>query len=132
MTRSVDNFLTKEEQNMIIRFIESSKKRPQTHNHKTQGLPPELDTKPLKLLWEMKNDEWSSFLHTLTEDQRTNFENLWKEGRSKCAIEEFLATLKNIIDGKTQAYHHLNILDDFKTRINDCNKANLPYSCPVS
>jgi len=132
MTRSIDNFLTQEEQNVIIRFIMISEKRPKTYNEKTHGMPTELDTKPIELIWEKKNDEWNSFLDKLTEDHRTTYRNLWKGISTKCAVEEFLATLKNIIDGKTQAYQHLNILDEFKKQINYCNEANLPYSCPAS
>lgn len=130
MVRSIDKFLIKKEQDIILNFMEASKRA--VINGRTLEKTAQPDIKPLKEIYCKKLTVWDSFLDTLTKDQRTTYRNLWKGNRSKCAIEEFLATLKNIIDGQTPIYLHLKILDDFTERINICNQANLLYSCPAS
>jgi len=128
MTRSIDNFLTKEEQNMINNFIVDSKKRLRTINGRTGETPPPLDAEPLKQLHEKKYHEWNSHLKSvLIPNQGISYRQFIKNNEIFCAVEKFLTTLNDMIGVEILTYDHKNILQD--TRVNFENATEIT-TCP--
>jgi hypothetical protein len=62
MARSIDNFLSKEEQDIISCFITDNMRRWETLDSLTKGRPPPLDTSDLKNLRDKKYSEWGRSL----------------------------------------------------------------------
>ena len=127
MTRSIDNFLTKEEQNMIIRFIEKKEKRPITYNEETHGLPPEVDTKPLESLRKKKYHEWSSCLRgAMIPNQEISYMQMIEKNDIPCAIKGFLTSLKKMQSEETPIFEFKNVLQDLDRNLKLCG-ASCPY-----
>ena len=126
MTRSIDNFLTKEEQNMILRFIETKEKRRFIYNEKTGGLPPALDMRLIEILWKKKNDEWNSCLKgALVPNTGISYRQSIEKNNIDCAIKNFLITFKSMLDEELPVFEYKSILEDLDTGVSICGA-----SCP--
>ena len=112
---------------MIIRFIDKKEKRLRTYNEKTRGLPPEVDTKPLELLWEKKNDEWSSCLRgALVPNTGISHMQAIVKNDIPCAIHGFLTSFKKMLGEEGSMFEFKKILQDLDRNLKECG-ASCPY-----
>ncbi len=126
MTRSIDGFLTKEEQKMISDFIIYNEKRKRTYNERTGGIPAPFDTKALKELQERKYHEWDSRLKgALVTNTGISYRESIEKNNIDCAIKNFSKTFKSMLDEETPVFKYMSILEDLDTGVSICGA-----SCP--
>lgn len=126
MTRSIDGFLTIEEQRRIFDFIVYNEKRKRTYNERKGGIPDPLDTKALNELQERKYHEWDSRLKgALVPNTGISYRESIEKNNIDCAIKNFLKTFKNMLDEETPVFEYENVLEDLDTRVSICGA-----SCP--
>ena len=126
MTRSINNFLTKNEQKMISDFIINNERRMRTLDEKTGDIPAPFDTKALEELQERKYHEWDSILKgALVPKTGISYRQSIEQNNIDCAIKNFLISFKSMLDEETPVFEYKKILERFDTWISLCMA-----SCP--
>lgn len=126
MARSIDNFLSKDEQDMISVFIEKCKQRIFTYNELTGGTPDLLKTEDLRDLKREKYSKWDIALSAMMPYTGNTYRRyIDKQSLNYCAINTFFITFEKILKQEPPFSDYDNILQDLKVGLEQCGA-----SCP--
>jgi hypothetical protein len=126
MARSIDNFLSKKEQDMISCFIDDNTRRWETFDRCTKDRPPPLDTTDLKKLRDKKYSKWDLVLSArMPGTPKTYRKFVDEQPLGFCAIKMFLLSFEDLFNEEKDPCDYKNILQDLKVGLEQCGG-----SCP--
>jgi hypothetical protein len=126
-SRSINNYLSKEEIELLTTFISLSMKRFENYNGRIRMTPKRFNTDELQELYIEKYNEWEKAVKTQTPDSSRTHLILLRESdvANPCAIEKFLKALMQLIHQSIPPSKHRNILQKLEVDLMECN-----FSCP--
>ena len=126
-SRSIDNYLSQEERDLINGFLIRSIERFETYNGRIRMTSRRFKTNELQELYIKKNNQWENALKTRVPDSSSTYLNLLRasDRSNTCAIENFLKSLMQIIQQSIPPSRFRNILHKLELDLISCR-----FSCP--
>ena len=127
MTRSIDNFLTAEEIQLISDFISWKEREASIY---VLGKIPEAATeqneryiKKIKDLRQTKYNQWKARVDNISYDPTQTWHTKIRNGEIECPINDFLISFKKVIESDTPLYEEHNLLQKLE-------QALCGFGCP--
>lgn len=126
-SRSIDNYLSREELELISAFLEHTMKRFDAYDGRVRMAPQRFKTDELQKLYIEKLGEWKKVVETRIPDSSSTYLDLLRmsEDSIQCPIERFLKALMQIIQQAIPPSKHKDMLQKLETGLVKCE-----YSCP--
>lgn len=126
-SRSIDNYLSREELELITAFLDHSMKRFDTYDGRVRMAPQRFKTDELQKLYIEKLGEWEKAVENPIPDSSSTHLDLLRmsEDSIQCPIERFLKALMQIIQQAIPPSKHKDMLQKLETGLVKCE-----YSCP--
>ena len=137
MTRSIENFLTAEEQQLITDFIKKKEKNAVTSVHVTQPIlelvraKEERDKLKLIDLKKAKRREWKESLNVFIKGGRIFWTTFLKNNKIKCPIDKFLISFTELLKAEGRPGEERCLIKKLKLGIETCADARLKCPCPA-
>ena len=126
MIRSIDSFLSQEEQDIIAGFIEKCQNNFGGYDTYTREPTSPIIDKGLEQLVCRKKMEWGLAVDEMR--NRETYKTAIKAGKWVCPINEFFLTIEQVIKDNKSAFEYKDTLEKLKYGISIC-KASCP--CPA-
>jgi len=124
-SRSIDNFLSQQENELITKFIQRSIDRFEKYNGIVRMTPKRFNTDELQKLYIAKYNLWDNAVKTqIPETSSTYLDNI-KKSDNPCPIDQFLKKFMQIIEQAIHPSRFQNILTKLETELIRCE-----FSCP--
>ena len=124
--RSIDNYLSQEEMDLINAFLQDSIYRFENYDGRIRMAPKRLKTDDLQKLYIAKYGRWEKAVRTQIQDSSSTYLNLLRESvLTPCPIERFLKVLMKIIEQAIPPGKHRNMLQKLEVELDKCE-----FSCP--
>jgi len=112
---------------MITDFITESKKRPETYNNHTKGMPNPPDTKDLNRLLAKKRSDLHKTQRSLLSPTIT-YGLFIEKNHIDCGVKNFLSILEEMLDDNSLVFKHVDILQELSDGLHNCGA---PCPCPA-
>ena len=125
-SKTITNYLSPQEIDLIDNFIEKSTKRFQSINRRIRTTPQRLNTYALQKIYIQKHGTWDIAVKKYTPNNSSTYINMIRKskGLNPCAIDNFLKSLMLIIQQATPPIKQINMLQKLENDLSECE-----YSC---
>jgi hypothetical protein len=128
MNKSIENYLSKDEQKKISDFINESIKRISVYDEQTKGMPDPPDPNDIKKLIQEKHVELNKTFREFVTSEMTCKTFLVKNGVT-CCLNDFLSTLEIMVENNSLVSKNNDILEILRKNIPICGA---PCNCPAN
>lgn len=132
MVRSIENFLSEEERNLIMRYVKEIAQRHTVYDERKKGMPDLPDNKPLKRLIKDKRVEWKSALMAGWAGSTRTYYKAIMDGDWDCPIKSFLDTSDELLLAENDvSFYQEEVLKKLAEGLQICKDGKMKCPCPA-
>jgi hypothetical protein len=126
-SRSIDNYLSQEEGNLITAFVIHSIERFENYNGRIRMTPQRFKTNELQELYIKKYNQWENAVKTRVPNSSSTYLNRLRESdkSNPCPIEKFLKSFMQIIQQAIPPSKQSYMLQKLEVDLMECG-----FFCP--
>ena len=128
-SRSIDNFLSPHDIELITKFIQQSMNRFEKYDGIIRMMPQRYNTDELQKLYIKKYGEWGKAVKTQMPDNSSTYLDVIRKSGNPfpCPIEQFLKAFMQVIEQAIPPTRLQKLLQKLETELTSCE---FPCPCP--